>query len=1290
MTGRAPSTSPRPPLHRSRRGQIGGGLVLLPLALALGCIGNPNQGTSGGDGTPIASAPPSLPPISLRLTDDEAIARAPVQLTASDGTGLRLVSMKARGVVDAPLAFTELHLTFENPTDRQIEGRFEIEMPPHAAISRFSMKVHGSWQEGEVVERQAARVAYEDFLHRKQDPALLENNAGNSFSARVFPIAPRERKELIVSYSQELPSSAEPYRLMLRGLPELDELDARILVRESDPAKASNIGGAATNTRVVEVKKSKYTPDRDLSVSPDESKAVRAKTIGLRHENLAVARIAPAGEIPPAPVEAVTLLFDTSASRALGFDRQIRRMKAVIDELRERSGDFDLRIICFDQASAEVYRGKASALGQAHLDSIVTRRALGASDLERALRSVASDPAGSSRLIVFSDGITTAGSGELSRLGEATKALAEAGFSRADAVVDGGIQDTSTLKAVTTADLPDDGVVIDARLPTPTIAHKLSSKTLPPIKVSVPGSEWVWPETIEGAQPGDEVLVYADLPPAQAMKVVLAGESTIESTVDTIPAERPLLERAWVRARIDRLQDQRSRLAEGDRDMRDALKKSIIELSTKHRVLSDFTALLVLESDWDYRRFNIDRTALVDILSVGPEGITLDGRTTKHEMPALPTPQPVVVEPPTSKPMLAQRSRDTIANSPAPQAPGDAIPRDAIPQIARNFDPEMASRQAGLLGAMAQDSGHFLASPHGGAFAVGNDDEDVWGGLTGSQVGEAYGVGGLGLVGTGRGGGGVGMEESESSEKKESGEGTIALGNTGLIGKGGGGGTGSGYGRGSGAGFGGRGRRVPMVRQGKANVQGSLDKDIIRRIIRAHINEVRHCYNTGLVKNPALNGRISINFTIDPAGKVPNAVVQESTLADAGVGTCIARSVRRWKFPKPPGGGIVRVTYPFSLAADGPMPPLVEAPPLTPEQIAAMEAERVRQAKEAEQWRIEAEQRRIEAEAEEKRRAAERAEEAAELARTQGSPYLGKSFDIAKLITDGDLKGAMSLAIEWRDGNPGDVLALVAMGEAAEAAGDLETAARAYGSLIDLFPSRADIRRYAGNRLDRLGEAGVALAVDTYEKAALSRPDHPASHRLYAIALTKAGRYNDAWEAILAGRGRDYPSGRFAGVSKIFDDDAALIAAAWIGAKPDEAAKVRGLAEAAGVTVASGPSTHFVISWETDANDVDFHVHDGKGSHAYYGARTLPSGGELYADVTTGYGPESFTIDGKAAAYPYRMEAHYYSRGPMGYGMGKLQLIQHDGKGGLRFDERPFLIMKDGAFVPLGTLDKPL
>jgi Ca-activated chloride channel family protein len=61
-------------------------------------------------------------------------------------------------------------------------------------------------------------------------------------------------------------------------------------------------------------------------------------------------------------------------------------------------------------------------------------------------------------------------------------------------------------------------------------------------------------------------------------------------------------------------------------------------------------------------------------------------------------------------------------------------PSNAIPQMARNFDPAMASRNAGILGVMQQESGHFLASPYGGAFSIGNDDEDVWGGLTGEEL----------------------------------------------------------------------------------------------------------------------------------------------------------------------------------------------------------------------------------------------------------------------------------------------------------------------------------------------------------------------------------------------------------------------------------------------------------------------------------------------------------------------------------------------------------------------------
>ena len=153
---------------------------------------------------------------------------APVSLSASDGTGLKLVSYSANAVVEDPLAFTELTLVFENPQDRVIEGQFRVTLPRGATVSRFAMKLDGKWQEGEVVEKQAARRAYEDFLHRRQDPALLEQAAGNEFSARVFPIPAKGKKDLIISWSHELPSATSSYVLPLKGLPQIGALNVTV------------------------------------------------------------------------------------------------------------------------------------------------------------------------------------------------------------------------------------------------------------------------------------------------------------------------------------------------------------------------------------------------------------------------------------------------------------------------------------------------------------------------------------------------------------------------------------------------------------------------------------------------------------------------------------------------------------------------------------------------------------------------------------------------------------------------------------------------------------------------------------------------------------------------------------------------------------------------------------------------------------------------------------------------------------------------------------------------------
>ena len=97
---------------------------------------------------------------------------------------------------------------------------------------------------------------------------------------------------------------------------------------------------------------------------------------------------------------------------------------------------------------------------------------------------------------------------------------------------------------------------------------------------------------------------------------------------------------------------------------------------------------------------------------------------------------------------------------------------------------------------------------------------------------------------------------------------------------------------------------------------GSLSKDEIRTVMKGNVNQVRTCYEKGLQASPSLEGKVVVSFVIDPKGKVGTCTIAESTLGDPDVESCILKAVQRWTFPKPKGGGIVKVSYPFVLTPD--------------------------------------------------------------------------------------------------------------------------------------------------------------------------------------------------------------------------------------------------------------------------------------------------------------------------------------------------------------------------------------
>jgi hypothetical protein len=227
------------------------------------------------------------------------------------------------------------------------------------------------------------------------------------------------------------------------------------------------------------------------------------------------------------------------------------------------------------------------------------------------------------------------------------------------------------------------------------------------------------------------------------------------------------------------------------------------------------------------------------------------------------------------------------------------------------------------------------------------------------------------------------------------------------------------------------------------------------------------------------------------------------------------------------------------------------------------------------------------------------------------------------------------------------------------------------------------MRRFAGERLSRLGQGPLDLVIDTYRRAVADRPDHVSGHRLLAYALVRKGDFAGAFTAILAGLDQKYTPDRFAGADRVLAEDAGMIGAAYIAHGGTIDAVMKQLAQR-DVKLVTKPSTRFIMYWETDSNDVDFHIRDARGGHAWYSEKELPSGGELYADITTGYGPECFAIQGTPTAGPYKLSINYYSQGPMGYGMGLLQIQRFDGKN-FKLQDRPYVVMTDGAFVELGS-----
>jgi Ca-activated chloride channel family protein len=151
----------------------------------------------------------------------------------------------------------------------------------------------------------------------------------------------------------------------------------------------------------------------------------------------------------------------------------------------------------------------------------------------------------------------------------------------------------------------------------------------------------------------------------------------------------------------------------------------------------------------------------------------------------------------------------------------------------------------------------------------GVSDKAVGGGaMIGSQIGAAYGSGGMAMAGVGYGKGSGSLKMSYKAA-------------------------------------------APKIASGTSMVTGSLSKEVIKKVMKQYSDKVRTCYEDELQKNPKLEGKVVVKLVISSTGAVTSVTIAESTLGSDAVEKCILAILKKAVFPAPEGGGTLVVTYPY-------------------------------------------------------------------------------------------------------------------------------------------------------------------------------------------------------------------------------------------------------------------------------------------------------------------------------------------------------------------------------------------
>ncbi len=137
---------------------------------------------------PIPRPPIIIEPVVIKLPPE--VQAQPIEVKDVD----------IRAAVNGVHAETTMTLTFFNPNPRVLEGELYFPLPTDATVSGYALDINGTLVDGVIVEKEKARVIFEEVVRQGIDPGLVEQAAGNVFKTRIYPLPAHGTRKIRVKY----------------------------------------------------------------------------------------------------------------------------------------------------------------------------------------------------------------------------------------------------------------------------------------------------------------------------------------------------------------------------------------------------------------------------------------------------------------------------------------------------------------------------------------------------------------------------------------------------------------------------------------------------------------------------------------------------------------------------------------------------------------------------------------------------------------------------------------------------------------------------------------------------------------------------------------------------------------------------------------------------------------------------------------------------------------------------------------------------------------------------------